>query len=211
MTAVGGAEEVDLSVVSRIKDQAFNHSQVMDYVHYLADVNGPRLAASPSYQRAAQWAVETLKEDGIESARLEEFGVFGRSWSWSGISVQMIEPQVTSLIAVPLAWSAGTEGAITTTVIFAPLWEDPKDPAQSNLVLLAERIETYKKQYAGKLEGKIVLLSGKRPFELPSKPDTQRWSEDDLNEMLSARLQIYTSGPCSKCRLIPKRSGSSTR
>jgi hypothetical protein len=187
MTAVGGAEEVDLSVVSRIKDQAFNHSQVMDYVHYLADVNGPRLAASPSYQRAAQWAVETLKEDGIESARLEEFGVFGRSWSWSGISVQMIEPQVTSLIAVPLAWSAGTEGAITTTVIFAPLWEDPKDPAQSNLVLLAERIETYKKQYAGKLEGKIVLLSGKRPFELPSKPDTQRWSEDDLNEMLSAR------------------------
>jgi len=187
ITAVCSAEEVDLSVVSRIKDQAFNHSQVMDYMHYLADVNGPRLAASPSYQRAAQWAVETLKEDGIESARLEEFGVFGRSWSWSGISVQMIEPQVTSLNAVPLAWSSGTDGALTAPVVYAPLWEDTKNPAQSNLVLLAERIEAYKKQYAGKLEGKIVLLTGKRPFELPSKPDTQRWSEDDLNEMLSAR------------------------
>jgi len=99
----------------------------------------------------------------------------------------MIEPQVTSLIAVPLAWSAGTEGAITAGVVYAPLWEDPKDPAQSNLVLLAERIEAYKKQYAGKLEGKIVLLTGKRPFELPSKPETQRWSEDDLGDMLSAR------------------------
>ena len=55
MTAVCSAEEIDLSVVSRIKDQAFNHSQVMDYMHYLADVNGPRLAASPSYQRAARY------------------------------------------------------------------------------------------------------------------------------------------------------------
>ena len=187
ITAVCSAEEVDLSVVSRIKDQAFNHSQVMDYMHYLADVNGPRLAASPSYQRAAKWAVETLKKGGIESARVEEFGDFGRNWSWSDISVQMIEPQVTSLIAVPLAWSAGTEGAITAGVVYAPLWEDPKDPAQSNLVLLAERIEAYKKQYTGKLEGKIVLLTGKRPFELPSKPETQRWSEDDLSDMLSAR------------------------
>ena len=36
ITAVCSAEEVDLSAVSRIKDQAFNHSQVMDYMHYLA-------------------------------------------------------------------------------------------------------------------------------------------------------------------------------
>ncbi|MCJ7816159.1 MAG: M20/M25/M40 family metallo-hydrolase, partial [Xanthomonadales bacterium] len=147
----------------------------------------PRLAASPSYQRAAQWAVEALRKDGIESARLEEFGDFGRSWSWSGISVQMIEPQVTSLNAVPLAWSAGTNGTVTAPAVYAPLWEDPKDPAQSNLVLMAERIEAYKKQYAGKLGGKIVLLTGKRPFELPSEPETQRWSEDDLGKMLSAR------------------------
>lgn len=187
VTTAYGAEEVDLNMVSRIKDQAFNHSRVMDYVHYLADVNGPRLAASPGYQRAAQWAVGTLKKDGIESARIEEFGDFGRSWSWSGISVQMIEPQVTSLIAVPLAWSAGTEGAITAEAIYAPLWEDPNDPDQSNLVLLAERIDAYKKQYAGKLKGKVVLLTGKRPFTLPSTPAIQRWSEDDLNGMLSAR------------------------
>lgn len=181
------AEETDLSVVSRIKDQAFNHSRVMDYVHYLADENGPRLAASPSYQRAAQWAVEALRKDGIESARIEEFGDFGRSWSWSGISVQMIEPQTTTLNAVPLAWSAGTDGTITAPVVFAPLWQDPKDPAQSDLVKLAERIEAYKKQYAGTLAGKIVLLSGKRPFKLPSEPETQRWSEDDLSKMGSAR------------------------
>jgi len=186
-TAVYSADEVDLSVVNRIKDQAFNHSQVMDYVHYLADENGPRLAASPSYQRAAHWAVETLQKDGIESVRIEAFGDFGRSWEWSGISVHMVKPQATTLNAVPLAWSAGTEGTITAPVVYAPLWEDPNDPAQSDLVLLAERIESYKKQYAARLGGKIVLLTGKRPFELPSEPQTQRWSADDLEKMESAR------------------------
>ncbi|EED34117.1 peptidase M28 [Luminiphilus syltensis NOR5-1B] len=174
-------------MVSRIKDQAFNHSRVMEYMHHLADENGPRLAASPGYQRAAQWAVDTLSKDGIESARIEKFGDFGRSWTWSGISVQMIEPQATTLNAVPLAWSSGTDGLITAPVVFAPLWENPRDTAQTDLVKLAERIDAYKNQYAGKLKDKIVLLSGKRPFKLPSEPETQRWSADDLNGMMSAR------------------------
>lgn len=187
-TAVCSAEEVNLNVVSRIKDQAFNHSQVMDYMHHLADENGPRLAASPEYQQAARWAVDTLRKEGIESAQIEEFGDIGRSWSWSAVSVQMIEPQATTLNAVPLAWSPGTDGTITAPVVFAPLWEDPNDVAQSDLVKLAERIEAYKSQYAGTLEGKIVLLTGKRPFELPSDPDIQRWSADDLSDMMSARV-----------------------
>lgn len=181
------AEEVDLSTVNRIKDQAFNHSRVMEYIHYLADENGPRLAASPEYQRAAHWAVEALKQAGIENAHLEEIGEFGRSWSWSGISVKMNEPHATTLNGVPLAWSAGTNGTLTATVVHAPLWEDMNDPGQRDLVQLAKRIESYKNQYEGELKGKIVLLSGTRPFKLPSEPEIQRWSETDLEDMSSAR------------------------
>ena len=181
------AAEVDLAVVNRIKDQAFNHSQIMDYMHYLADENGPRLAASPGYQRAANWAVAMLRKSGIESARLEPIGEVGRSWSWSGISVRMVEPQATTLNALPLAWSAGTDGTVTAPVVYAPLWEEAEDPGQKDLVLLAERIEAYKKQHAGTLGGKIVLLSAKRPFELPSEPEIQRWTAADLEDMESAR------------------------
>ena len=184
--------ELDLATVNRIKDQAFNHSQVMDYMHYLADENGPRLAASPGYQRAARWAVDTLQKEGLESARLESFGEIGRSWTWSGISVQMTEPRATTLNGVPLAWSSGTDGAVIAPVIYAPLWEDAKDPGQGDLVLLAERIEAYKKQYAGKLGGHIVLLSAKRPFELPSEPEIQRWTDADLEEMRTARDPLLT-------------------
>ncbi len=181
------AEDVDLAVVNSIKEEAFNHSQVMNYVHYLADENGARLATSPDYRRAARWAVEELKRAGITDTRLEEFESFGRSWAWSAISVQMLEPQSTTLSGVPLAWSSGTDGPVTADVVHAPLWEDSNDPGQHDLIKLAERIESYKKQYAGQLSSKIVLLSGKRPFDLPSEPEIQRWSEADLAEMQSAR------------------------
>jgi len=192
LTSGSFAADADLAMVNRIKDQAFNHSRVVDYMHYLADENGPRLAVSPGYQRAARWAVDTLKQEGIESARLETFGEVGRSWEWSGISVQMVEPQATTLNAVPLAWSSGTDGTIEAPVIYAPLWADAEDPGQSDLVSLAGRIAAYKTEFAGKLGGKIVLLSPRRPFELPSEPEILRWSAADLEEMQTARDPLLT-------------------
>jgi hypothetical protein len=181
------AEDVDLVVVNRIKEEAFNRSQVMNYMHYLADENGARLATSPDYRRAARWAVEELKRAGITESRLEEFDSFGRSWAWSAISVQMLEPQSTTLSGVPLAWSSGTDAPVTADVVYAPLWEDSEDPGQYDLAKLAERIEAYKLRYVGRLSGKIVLLVGKRPFDIPSEPEIQRWSAADLSEMESAR------------------------
>jgi carboxypeptidase Q len=106
--------------------------------------------------------------------------------------VQMVEPQATSLNAVPLAWSAGTDGTLTAPVVFAPLWDDDEDPQQSDLVALAQRIETYKQQYAGKLDGHIVLLAPRRTFNLPSEPETQRWTTADLDDMKSARDPLLT-------------------
>lgn len=190
ITGIALAEDVDLAVVNRIKAEAFNNSQVMNYVHHLADENGPRLASSPEYQRAARWAVSALKEAGIQDAQVVPFGEFGRSWSWSSISVKMLTPHPTSLNGVPLAWSGGTEGAVSGDVVYAPLWEDINDPDQGDLVLLAERIESYKQEYAGKLGGKIILLSGMRPFDIPWQQDSQRWSDDELAEMLTAREPV---------------------
>jgi hypothetical protein len=47
----------DLEVVHRIKTEAFHRSRVMDYLHVLADENGPRVSGSPGYRRAAEAAV----------------------------------------------------------------------------------------------------------------------------------------------------------
>jgi len=181
------ADEVDLAMVNRIKDQAFSHSQVSQYLHYLADENGPRLAGSPGHRRAADWAARALEAEGIDTVRLESFDDIGRSWTWTRVSVQMLKPQDTTLVAVPVAFSAGTGGPLTAPVIHAPLWDDTDAPGQSDLVVLARQIETYKERYAGQLRGHIVLLSPLRPFTLTDEPSAPRYSDEDLAAMHSAR------------------------
>ena len=76
-------EPVDLSIVHRIKTEAFEHSKVMDHLFQITDMHGPRLTASPNYDEAASWAVQQLKEYGIQSAHLEKWGPFGRRWSYA--------------------------------------------------------------------------------------------------------------------------------
>lgn len=185
--SAASADEVDLAMVNRIKDQAFNHSQVAEYIHWLADANGPRLAGSSGYLRAANWAAESLKAEGIDTVRLETFDGIGRSWTWSRISVQMLTPYETTLVAVPVAFSSGTNGPVTAPAIYAPLWDDADAPGQSDLLALANQIESYKKRYAGLLKGHIVLMSSLRPFTIPSEPVEQRHSDEDLEAMRAAR------------------------
>ena len=42
--------------VDVIRSEAFERSQVMDHLFYLTDVYGPRIASSPNYRKAAEWA-----------------------------------------------------------------------------------------------------------------------------------------------------------
>lgn len=179
----GLAEEVDLEVVHRIKQEAFYHSKVMDYMSLLADANGPRMSGSPGYYRAAENAVEAFREAGITEAGLEVWGTFGRGWDWSRVAVQMKKPQVTTLSAYPADFSPSTGQPVTGEVVFAPVWEQRSDaPENGDLEKLAEQIETWKNKYRGQLQGKIVMLSHPRKFELPEEPETFRLSDEDLGK-----------------------------
>jgi len=177
----GLAEEVDLEVVHRIKQEAFYHSKVMDYMSLLADANGPRMSGSPGYYRAAENAVEAFREAGITEAGLEVWGTFGRGWDWSRVAVQMKKPQVTTLSAYPADFSPSTGQPVTGEVVFAPVWEQRSDaPENGDLEKLATQIETWKNKYRGQLQGKIVMLSHPRKFKLPEEPETFRLSDEDL-------------------------------
>src|SRR5882762_9037482 len=98
-------EKVDTAAISKIKDEGFNRSQVMDLLSTLSDVYGPRLTGSPGFRRAADWAKQTLGSWGLENAHLEAWGPFGRGWSLKHYSAQVIAPQDLPLIAYPKAWS----------------------------------------------------------------------------------------------------------
>src|SRR5258708_7690596 len=102
-------DKIDLSVVHRIKQEAFRGSKVMDHLFWLTDANGPRLTGSPGYRTAAEWAVRSLKSWGASNPRLEKWGTFGRGWSVSQYSASLVEPGFAALGGVPKAWCGGTE------------------------------------------------------------------------------------------------------
>jgi hypothetical protein len=146
-------DRVDLSVVQRIKAEAFDHSKVMDTLSMLTDRYGPRLTGSSEVREAGEWAVSRLKEYGLHNVHLEPWGPFGRSWELQEYSVEMIEPRYSHLRATPLAWTRATDGPVTAEPILAtiPRTYSPKK-AQENL-------DKFIATYQGKLQGKVVLLS----------------------------------------------------
>ena len=44
-------EKIDTAMVSKIKKEGFDHSQVMTILSMLTDVHGPRLTNSPGYKK----------------------------------------------------------------------------------------------------------------------------------------------------------------
>src|SRR5262249_22598729 len=98
-------EKVDLNVIHQIKEEALGrNSKVMDHMFYMTDVNGPRLTDSKGHRKAAEWAVQRLKEYGLSNVHLEKWGPFGKSWNLEFYSGHMIEPMYQPLIAMPVAW-----------------------------------------------------------------------------------------------------------
>ncbi len=172
--------------VARIKEEGMKRSQVMKTLQYLTDVIGPRLTASPGMMRANEWTRDQLKAWGLENAKLEAWGPFGRGWTLRRFSAQVVEPLAIPLIAYPKAWSPGTKGAITAEVIYL----DVKDEAGLE-------------KYRGRLKGAIVLISAPREIKASFEPLGERLSEKDLLKLADAPDPAGT--PRRRYQLTPEQ------
>jgi carboxypeptidase Q len=161
-------EKIDLNVINRIREEAFNHSQIMEMVGYLTDVIGPRLTGSPNLKNAEEYAANRLREWGA-TAHLEAWGPFGRGWSLEDFTAKMIAPGFSSLIAYPKAWSPGTNGIVRGEVVF----------------LDAKTLNDLAK-YKGKLKGKIVLLPPARAVAPNFQPEGRRATDEELLKLANA-------------------------
>ena len=173
----------DLGLVSRIKTEAFDNSQLMNTLGYLTDIYGPRLTASPEFRQAADWAVKRLQSYAVENVRLEKWGPFGRSWSLKQSSLEMLEPRYAALDAAPLAWSDRTNGPVTGEAILAPFanGRQPQDPKK-----LEADLNRYMSEWRGKLKGKIVLFAPARELRPESQVQFSRYTDKELSELAVA-------------------------
>jgi hypothetical protein len=165
-SALAAEKPVDWEMVTRIRDEGFNRSQVMETLRYLTDTIGPRLTGSPALKKANEWTRDRLEEWGLENAQLEPWGPFGRGWSFSRSAVHMLEPRQVPIAALPVGWTPGTDGPVT-----GPL-----------LKVKIESEEDFE-EYKGKLEGRILLLADSREIKGDEKPDFHRHSPGELAEL----------------------------
>jgi len=180
LPAAWGQARADLSIVGRIKAEAYDRSKVMDHLSYLSDVYGPRLTGSPEFNQAADWAAGRLREYGLSEVHLEPWGPFGRSWSVQQWSVELVEPRYAPMNATPLAWSMSTDGPVTGEVIVTPA------KRTYNVKKAEEEFDAYRKQWAGKLRGKFAMLGDPKPPAEQNKPQFKRYTDAELSEIGAA-------------------------
>jgi hypothetical protein len=162
-TASGG-EPVDWDMVSRIRDEGFRRSEVMETARHLTEEIGHRLTGSPGMLEANEWTRDQLAEWGLENAEMVAWGEFGRGWSFDRASVHMVEPFRMPLIALPEAWTPGTDG-----------------PVRGEVVRVSFESEADLEAYRGRLAGKVLLMDEARELrDWDGDPVLHRYDEDEL-------------------------------
>lgn len=165
-------EKLNLDMISKIREEGTKNSKVMDIAFRLTDVNGPRLAGSPGYTKAANWAKSELAKWGLENAALEPWGEFGRGWELEKSYVAMTAPYYKPLIAYPKTWTKGSNGLKSAEVLLI----EAKDSAG---------LEKYK----GTLKNKVIVLYRTDTLKQTFTADAKRYTDEELEKMAAAQPQ----------------------
>lgn len=160
--------------IEKIKKEGIDNSQVMTLLSYMTDVIGGRLTNSPNMKRANEWTRDTMAKWGMQNAKLEPWGPFGRGWSLKEFSAQVVSPQGIPVIAYPKAWSPSTKGMLTGDVVHVSIKQ-----------------ESDFDKYRGKLKGAIVLVGNDRELKADFDGMGHRYTDSELLEMANARNPAF--------------------
>ncbi len=164
-------EKVDLHTLVKIKQEGFSNSKVMETMFQLTDENGPRLTGSTGMKNAEAWAKKRLQDWGLENVAIEPWGGFGKGWETQKCYVAMTVPYYQQLIAVPRAWTPGTNGLVNSGAVLVKI-DSIQDMAK----------------YIGKLSGKIVVMQ-------PANNDNKINFAADARRMTDSELYKYVLDP----------------
>jgi hypothetical protein len=115
---------------------------------------------------ANEWTRKQFADWGLANAHLESWGPFGRGWWYEKCSVRMTAPDHAQLLALPAAWTPGTNGAVKAAAV--RLNVKSKDELD---------------ELKGKFAGKIVVYGDMPKMEDHDKPEIERYDEKKLAEV----------------------------
>jgi carboxypeptidase Q len=158
-----GAQDLTVAdpIVESIYAEGIEQSQLESLAQALLDSIGPRLAGTQQYDDAANWLVTNYEAWGIP-VRKEEVGTW-RGWRQGTTHVDLIEPRVRTLEAIPMGYSPGTDGPVEGPVVVIP----------------ADLTEETADEWLATLEGAFVLAMpvepmcrAKQELEANARPET---------------------------------------
>jgi carboxypeptidase Q len=141
-------EKIDKDIQWKIRREAADNSQIMRTMHFLTDVYGPRLTGSPNLKAAQDWIVKETTRWGLKNAHLEPWSFGHPGWVNEKLSVHAISPFKDSLVTEALAWTPGTNGAVTAQVVQLIT---PSQPTKDVLTKFFD-------ENRAKVKGKIVMV-----------------------------------------------------
>ena len=160
------SEPVDLNMVHRIRQEGLKNSQIRDLSFHLVDVIGPRLSGSTGLNNAYLWTSTQLAEWGLSNVQVEPWGKFGRGWENERFYIAMKEPYYQHLVAMPRAWTRGTDGPVVTRAVLVDITSTDDF-----------------KNYQGKLRNKVVVTPVTSEPEFHPRPRGPRLDDEALKEL----------------------------
>lgn len=174
--ATGQAQErPDADIQWQIRREATEHSRIMQTLHVLTDVYGPRLTGSPNLKNAADWVVKETTAWGLSNAHLEPWDFGHPGWLNERLSVHIVAPVKDALVAEALAWTPGTNGGVTARAVALEL---PPRPTK-------EQLATFLDGQRDRVKGRIVMVGAPESLPVTIDPPSKRREDADVRAQFS--------------------------
>jgi hypothetical protein len=173
-------EKIDAEINAKVRAEADKNSQIMRTMHYLTDVYGPRLTASPNHKAAGEWAVKQMTEWGFKNGHLEEFpfvnadGTKRPGWLNERFTGFIVAPVKDSLVGEVLAWTPSTNGTVTADAVHVVA---PTSPTQ-------EELDKWIAEMTPKIKGRIVLVGRHTVVPVTITKSPLRRDDEQLRKQL---------------------------
>jgi hypothetical protein len=169
-------------LLSRIRKEAMERSQIMKTLHMFTDVYGPRLTGSPNHKAAAEWAVKQMTAWGLENAHLEPWDFKHPGWLNERLTAHLISPVKDPLVCEVLAWTPSTKGTVQASAYQLVL---PERPTQEQLTIFLNN-------HKAKVRGKIVLVGKPASIPVNLSPPAKRQTDEQAQQRFGPNARPFS-------------------
>lgn len=141
LSLISAQRTSDLTQTLRRISASVMQGESIELLRQLTDDIGARLAGSPAYERAAQWAAVKFREAGLTDVRLEEF-TLPNGWQRGSARARIVAPAARPLRVGSVGWGPST----------------PPGGVRGDLILISDVSPATLRAQSAQLKNRIVLV-----------------------------------------------------